>query len=741
MTTTQNTVQNANQSTTGRSLGIGLNGISAWSTELPFLDTFRSARSWFTHTPSTWDTRETLNLDSNGWVRSIPGATSSQSYRSAGTLLNQNADYRPGRYVVLYEGTGTINYGLDAQKVTADSTPGRDIIQVTTPRAGIHFNIQATDPQNTGDYIRNIQVYHESDLPLAELGVKFNPDFLQKIKEFGTLRFMDWMDTNHSDQKDWSDRPKLKDANWSSKGVPVEVMVELANETGCSAWINIPHQATDDYIRKFATYVRDHLDPNLKVYVEFSNEVWNWQFEQMHYAQAQAEARWGRDVSNGYLQWYGMRSAQTAQIWKSVFGNQSNRLTTTIATQTGWRGLENAILNTPAWVAEGNQPAWRSMDAYAITGYFNGGLGMPENTNTVRSWLSEPDGGFRKAFEQLRQGNLLEVGSSVADVIENFRYHGAVAQQHNLQLVTYEGGQHVVGIKGIENDSQLTNFFIALNRRPEMKQLYQQMLEGWKQAGGALFNHFVDVAAPGKWGSWGSLENLNQTTSPKYSALMEFIARHNRWWNESSSGVKIGRYERGNASNNTMAGSSHSDTLLSGAGNDAINAGSGHDRLHGEAGNDYLKGEAGNDRIGGGLGNDTLLGGAGNDVLMGGAGDDLLDGGEGSDIYWFDTWKPFAAADVGVDTIKFQAGDKIALSFRSFTAGVTFASVATDASAATSSATLTYSTATGRLFYNQNRTATGFGSGGQFATLVNKPPLNMASVLSTENIFNLTPAS
>jgi hypothetical protein len=741
MTTTRNTIQNATQNTTGRSLGIGLNGISAWSTELPFLDAFRSSRSWFAHSPGTWDTRETLDLDANGWVRSLPSATSSQSYRSVGTLLNQTPNYRAGRYVVMYEGTGTINYAFDAQKVTADSTPGRDVIEVTTPRGGIHLSIQATDPQRTGDYIRNIRVYHESDLPLVELGVKFNPDFLQKIKEFGTLRFMDWMDTNHSQQKNWSDRPKLKDVNWSSKGVPVEMMVELANETGCSAWINIPHQATDDYIRKFATYVRDHLDPNLKVYVEFSNEVWNWNFGQTRYAQEQAKARWGEDVRNGHLQWYGMRSAQTAQIWKSVFGNQGDRVVATIATQTAWHGSEDPILNTPAWVAEGKQAAWRSMDAYAITGYFNGGLGLPGNVNTVRSWLSEPDGGFRKAFEQLRQGNLLETGNSVTDIIESFRYHGAVAREHNLQLVAYEGGQHIVGIQGLENDTQLTNFFIELNRRPEMKQLYQQVLEGWKQAGGTLFNHFVDVSNPDKWGSWGALENLNQHTSPKYSALMEFIARNNRWWNESSSGVKLGRYERGNTNDNSMTGSSHSDTLLGGSGNDTINANSGHDRIHGEAGNDYLNGEIGNDCIAGGFGNDTLLGGAGSDVLMGGAGDDLLDGGEGNDTYWFDTWKSFTGADVGVDTIKFQAGDKIALSSRTFSAGVTFTSVGTDASAATSSATVTYSTATGRLFYNQNRAGTGFGSGGHFATLTHKPSLSAVNVLSTENVFDLASAS
>ena len=42
-----------------------------------------------------------------------------------------------------------------------------------------------------------------------------------------TIRFMDWMDTNGSKPKRWADRPRLEDANWATKGVPVEVMVDL----------------------------------------------------------------------------------------------------------------------------------------------------------------------------------------------------------------------------------------------------------------------------------------------------------------------------------------------------------------------------------------------------------------------------------------------------------------------------------------------------------------------------------
>lgn len=39
-------------------------------------------------------------------------------------------------------------------------------------------------------------------------------------------------------------------------------------------WINIPHAADDEYVTNLAKLIKDKLDPSLKVYVEYSNEVW-----------------------------------------------------------------------------------------------------------------------------------------------------------------------------------------------------------------------------------------------------------------------------------------------------------------------------------------------------------------------------------------------------------------------------------------------------------------------------------
>lgn len=606
------------QSIPGRSLGIGLSGINDYSTELPFVDIFQSSRVWFPQSKTKWDTGEALNLDSSGWVRSLP----QNDVVSTLMMRDMPKIYRTGRYVVSYDGAGTIEYGFDAKKVDSQSSPRRDVIQVDQATSnGIHLKLTATDPNHTGDYIRNIHVYHEDDLPLVELGVQFNPEFTQKIKDFSTLRFMDWMKTNGSSQKDWTDRATLKDSTWSSKGAPVEAMVALANETGTAPWFNIPHQATDQYIASFAAYVRDHLDPKLKAYVEYSNEVWNWQFPQSTYAVDQAKKKWGDNPVGGagWMQWYGMRSAQTADIWKSTFGAQKDRVISVISTQTAWKGLENPILDTPAWVAEGHAPASKSMDAYAVSGYFGGNLGTPGNSAIVKSWLANADGGFSKAVQQLNVGGLLSGTNqySVDDTIRSFQYHAKIAQQHGLKMVAYEGGQHLVGIGGVENDPKVANFLVELNRRPEMQTLYTKLLNGWKQSGGTLFNHFVDAGTPSKWGSWGSLESITQPTSPKYAALTSFIANNNRWWDEPTSSARIGQYQKGTSQNDRFQGNQYDDILIGKSGDDTIAGGTGSDRLHG------------------GDGKDTLLGNIGNDILIGGFGADTLTGGEGADRFGY----------------------------------------------------------------------------------------------------------
>lgn len=511
-------------------LGTNLNGIQDWSTQLPFIDAFKSSRAWAPEcvgavecSPAESTDASVLDLDENGWVKTLPSPEGSPPYTAVGTLMFREiqGQYPAGPYVVLYDGEGTIEYGLDAQKDESASRPGRHVIDVTPSHDGIHLMITQTDPQRTGDYIRNLHVVPLEFEETFQTEI-FNPAFIEKIQPFQALRFMDWMGTNHSPHRDWADRPRVDQATYSEVGVPLELMVELANRLGVPPWFCMPHQATDDYLETFARFVQDHLDPALRVYVEFSNEVWNQQFEQAQYAINQGKTRWGEEHEDASMQWYGMRSAQMADIWKRVFADGRDRLVTVISTQTAWRGLEASILDCPLWVAEGNTPCAEHVDAYAITGYFTGNLHQAHHSATLQSWMAEPDGGFAKAIAQLQSGQLLQEDDdddSVAGLAAVFKYHARVAQRHGLPLLAYEGGQHLVS----PDDEVLTQFFVELNRRPEMYDLYTQLLTAWKEAGGSLFMNFIDISKSSRWGSWGALETVLQDGSPKYDALMDFI--------------------------------------------------------------------------------------------------------------------------------------------------------------------------------------------------------------------------
>lgn len=134
----------------------------------------------------------------------------------------------------------------------------------------------------------------------------------------------------------------------------------------------------------------------------------------------------------------------------------------------------------------------------------------------------------------------------------------------------------------------------------------------------------------------------------------------------------------------------------------------------------------------GGAGNDKILGLDGSDVLAGGLGNDTLTGGSGKDKFLFSS-TVFDRA-MGVDKITdFERGkDSINLSLSTFTAftsrRISFAAVTTQNEAQKSKALITYIAKTGSLFYNQNSSVQGFGTGGQFADLANGLDLSKANI-------------
>ncbi|MBD2141966.1 endo-1,3-1,4-beta-glycanase ExsH [Anabaena sp. FACHB-1250] len=157
------------------------------------------------------------------------------------------------------------------------------------------------------------------------------------------------------------------------------------------------------------------------------------------------------------------------------------------------------------------------------------------------------------------------------------------------------------------------------------------------------------------------------------------------------------------------------------------------ENIIGGNGADRLTGNPLDNSLVGGLGNDNLRGNGGNDSLTGGVGDDILTGGLGTDHFIYSSSRAYHPSDIGSDQISdFTTGDKFVLSKITFDAlqsvqgnglsqGSDFAVVTDDDSVNTQAAFIVYSSGSGYLFYNQNGTAAGLGTGGAFADLFNQP--------------------
>ena len=208
------------QSNLSSPVGTNLNGVTYYTSEQPF-STFKTAGGWITRTSSIADTNEeallySSFLDLNGYPTTLTGGPSHTFDRVAAVVLNNQPApwlYPAGRYVVLYDGEGTLEYHWDANLNT--HTPGRDLLDVNPGSGGIFVWITSTDPNNVGNYIRNIRLVYaptatatvtDPNETLLASGELFNPTFISRISSFKALRFMWWMQTLSNMQINWADR-------------------------------------------------------------------------------------------------------------------------------------------------------------------------------------------------------------------------------------------------------------------------------------------------------------------------------------------------------------------------------------------------------------------------------------------------------------------------------------------------------------------------------------------------------
>src|SRR5262249_34554908 len=102
-------------------------------------------------------------------------------------------------------------------------------------------------------------------------------------------------------------------------------------------YFDMPLLATDDCVRETVEVLATKLEPGLKLYLEYSNEVWNASFGAFSYAHSQGRLQ---SPVIGHHEWYALRSARIHEVAAEVCAahKRSKDLVRVFASQFSWLG-------------------------------------------------------------------------------------------------------------------------------------------------------------------------------------------------------------------------------------------------------------------------------------------------------------------------------------------------------------------------------------------------------------------
>ena len=396
-----------------------------------------------------------------------------------------------GQWHVFFDGTGSITMEGNGVSNQVLAAPG----EITFDFRGLDNDQMFLEIRETtfGDHIHNIRVIHEDELTAYNGGQRMRQLWLDYIGAAtnGPLRFVHMLRSYESPVVDWADRTG-DEASWSTlKGTPPELIVTACNEANRDCWVNIPYQASDDYVSNFASYIAANLNGGLTCYVEYACEIWNTvgDFSAQHqYAEAQGTARGFGTGYGAALQFYGARSKEIFALFETAFGGLS-RLCRVVMTH-----------NANPWVTDqtlSGDNVYQETDVLAIAPYFRTS-GVAQADILAQQWTTT------QLLDELRR-DMNE--RAIPQAVEQ----KSKAEQYGLQLMCYEGGQHLVVEAPLRSDPFLHDLFTAVNVDPEMGVIYSEYLAALQELGVTTFCHHSETQYGGIHGLLGRASGTTTT--------------------------------------------------------------------------------------------------------------------------------------------------------------------------------------------------------------------------------------
>jgi len=322
----------------------------------------------------------------------------------------------------------------------------------------------------------------------------WNSTFISELAPYTVLRFMDWGSTNNNPIKTWSQRTlptstkNFAPDTSTPSGLAYEWMIDLCNRTNKDFWLCMPHQVDDNYMTNLAQLVKLKLNPNLKCFLEYSNEVWNPGFQQYQYAIDKAIAK-SFEPTCGYASYYVYRSFQMFKLFKDVFGTEMSARVKRVCSYSGDIGLFDVGYGTII-ADKTTNPSNQRADYFACAPYVGAGIDG-NSVNRVALFHADVDAKLKNYVIPAWQ----------------------TALRYKMPLITYEGGQHLLtGAQVLSADPLLYNEYIYMLNK------FSQYLKMFVH-----YNHCGKWASGGAWGAKAYTgQDINQT--PKYRALVDWNA-------------------------------------------------------------------------------------------------------------------------------------------------------------------------------------------------------------------------
>jgi hypothetical protein len=518
-------------------LGVNLEGLSDWARLPPFVDAMKTSRPWGTP-DAPWN--EISQVDARGWPTVDAGVVVVGQTVDVGDEGRPYQYLKPGTYRLRFTGkatvTATASPGVDVRNYLYDASANRSsadvVVGATSPNIMLSF-------RNTNGGVQDVSLRR----PGYDEKQTFTNEFVQAIAPFGVLRFMDFLATNGTQVRSWSERTTPASTTQATiKGGAYEYAIQMANELQKDIWINVPVLADDDYVRSLAELLKQSLAPGRVVYVEYSNELWNYSFtatgQNSKAAVAEAIAgdttlTWGTqctqamfDASSGSCNpaWAafhraGKRIVRISQIFSEVLGAEAfnTRFRPVFATQWDNSAIAEQVLK--------NIAQYRGVPSSLLHGIASAPyLYMaPELTTASALTPDEALQSLQSSFDK-NYSTFFDVGTYVNGAyVRGAAFtgkdwsrstHKALADYYRIKNMAYEGG--------IDMGQSKTSIpaKIQANRDPRMGEIVKSELAQWFGCGNDLFMYYSLSSPWGEHGYWGLTNNWDLNT-PKYQAARQ----------------------------------------------------------------------------------------------------------------------------------------------------------------------------------------------------------------------------